>query len=115
LDLRGRLSVAELLALLSQAQALITADTGSVTLAGAFENWIGFIATSAHPEYVLPWRNGSQSYRTASLERARLYDMEGRQPSAIEHVTRRWPAAQLRASFSEPSSIVEFVRAANDA
>jgi len=114
LDLRGRLSVAELLALLSQARALITADAGSVTLAGAFENWIGFIATSAHPEYVLPWRKGSQSYRADSLERARLYELEGRQPSAIEPVARRWSAAQLRASLPEPSSIVEFVRAASD-
>lgn len=57
-DLRDKLSLDELIALLSYAKILVSNDSGPVHLAGAFDNWIVMIPTCKHPDHVMPFRNG---------------------------------------------------------
>jgi hypothetical protein len=68
LDLVDQLSLDETIALVSEARVLLTNDSPVVPIAGAFDGWIGLVAAGRHPDYVLPWRNGSQSWRAASFQ-----------------------------------------------
>jgi hypothetical protein len=109
IDLVDRLSLAELVALVSQARVLVSNDSAPVQIAGAFDNWIGVIATLRLAEYVLPWRKASQHYRAASLERAVLAADYFHKPSgSIQPALDACDEARLRECLPEPRTIVEF-------
>lgn len=74
LDLRDQYSDDGLLVLLAQAKVLVSNDSAPVHLAGAFDNWIVLIPTCKHPDTVLPYRNGSKSYKTKSIYRKLTVD-----------------------------------------
>lgn len=76
LDLRNQLSIEELIAIISIAPVLISNDSGPIHIAGAFDNWIGLIASCKDPSYLFPYRQGSQQYKTQSLERYKAYDQD---------------------------------------
>ena len=75
-DLRNQLSLSELIALIEFVPILLTNDSGPLHIAGAFDNWIGLIASAKSPDFVFPYRHGSQSFRTQSLENYQPYDNE---------------------------------------
>jgi hypothetical protein len=113
LDLVDKLSLEELIALVAQARVLVSNDSGPVQVAAAFDNWIGLIAAVRRPEYVLPWRSGSQAWRTRNLERRPLYDDYLHKPSG----TRQPPLdacsiERLRECLPQPGEVVDFVQAA---
>jgi Glycosyltransferase family 9 (heptosyltransferase) len=113
IDLTDKLTIEELIALVSRARALVANDSAPVQIAGAFDGWIGLIATLRHPEYVLPWRNGSQFYRARNLERAELYADYIHEPSgARKGDLDVCDQQRLRACLPEPSAILEFVKSA---
>jgi hypothetical protein len=116
LDLVDRLSLAELIALVSRAPVLVSNDSGPIQLAGAFDNWIGLVAPWHHPDYVLPWRNGTQTWRSAVLERQPLWCDYLHKPSGRRHPDiNLCDSARLRQCLPEPAAIVEFARrACND-
>jgi len=79
IDLRDKLNLGELGALLSMARILISNDSAPVHLAGAFDNWIYLIPSCKHPDHVLPYRNGSPWYKSRSFyNRLFLDDIESR-------------------------------------
>ena len=67
IDLRDKLGLGELFALLEAAPVLLTNDSSPVQLAGAFDNWIVMLATIKPPELVFPIRNGTTTYKTKAL------------------------------------------------
>jgi len=79
IDLRDRLTLGELGALLSVADILISNDSAPVHLAGAFNNWIYLIPSCKHPDHVLPYRNGSPWHKAKSFyKKLTLDDVESR-------------------------------------
>lgn len=74
IDLRDQLSLGELFALVSRAPILVSNDTSLIQIAGAFDNWIVLMATIKHPDFVLPYRNGTVSYKTRALYKRLLID-----------------------------------------
>ena len=113
IDLVDKLSLEELIALISRARVLVSNDSWAVPMAGAFDGWIGLIATLRHPEYVLPWRRGSQSYRAKNLSRTELYRAYLHRPSGgnkppldVCHQER------LRECLPDPAGVLLFVKAA---
>jgi hypothetical protein len=113
IDLVDQLSLAELLALVSRARVLVSNDSGLVQAAGAFDNWIGAIATLRHPDHVLPWRKGAQSWRAKALARKPLYLDYVHKPSGCrQRPLDECDDARLRACLPEPASVVAFVEAA---
>lgn len=66
-DWRNKLSLSALMVLLSQASTLISNDSAPVHIAGAFDNEIILIPSCKHPDQILPYRHGSQSYKAVSL------------------------------------------------
>lgn len=113
IDLVDRLSLTELIALISRAAVLITNDSAAVPLAGAFDTWLGLIATLRHPEHVLPWRNGSPYWRAKNLApRALDRDFLQRPSDGTPVDLDRCDTTRLRECLAEPQAIVEFARAA---
>jgi hypothetical protein len=113
LNLVNRLDLQELAAALSEVPVLISNDSAPVHLAGAFDNWIGIIATCRNPSYLFPFRNGSQAYRTAALERYQLYEKFNFDPFNYSY----WPIIdgtedELRRAAPTPETVVEFVKKA---
>lgn len=73
-DLRDLTSLGEMIALLSTTRCVLTNDSSPIHLAGAFDNWIVAIPTAKHPDHILPYRNGTQSYKTKTLYKKLLVD-----------------------------------------
>ena len=79
IDLRDMTSIGELTALISLSNCLITNDSSPLHIAGAFDNWIVVMPTCKHPDQILPYRNGTQYYKTITLYKNLLInDLETR-------------------------------------
>lgn len=74
IDLRDLTSLGELFALISISNCLLTNDSSPLHIAGAFDNWIVTIPTCKHPDHILPFRNGTQYYKTKALYKRLLVD-----------------------------------------
>jgi ADP-heptose:LPS heptosyltransferase len=74
IDLRDLTTLGELFALISLSKCLVTNDSSPLHIAGAFDNWIVTVPTCKHPEHILPFRNGTQNYKTKALYKSLLLD-----------------------------------------
>jgi hypothetical protein len=74
IDLRDLTSLGELFALISLSRCLLTNDSSPIHIAGAFDNWIVTIPTCKHEDHILPFRNGTQYYKTKALRKGLLLD-----------------------------------------
>lgn len=92
LDLRNKLTFDEMVALVAKVPVLISNDSVPVHVAGAFDNWIGLIATCKHPDYILPHRRDpsdpksrvSLYYKARNLERLPMYYDYERRPNFVD-------------------------------
>lgn len=108
-DFRDRLSLGGLIYLLSQAPLLITNDSGPLHLAGAFDNFIILIPTCKHPDYILPWRNGSPYYRTSVLYKRLLCEAIKYRPTDVMAMNPRDLAGDILDYLPSPEKVVENV------
>lgn len=83
IDLRQKLTLGQLIALLSLAPILLSNDSAPIHLAGAFENSIVLIPSCKHPEHVLPWRHGGVWWNAAACYTRLTLDDVNQQPTAI--------------------------------
>ncbi|MDO8493152.1 MAG: glycosyltransferase family 9 protein [bacterium] len=74
LDLRDKLDIGTLFALVSEAPVLLSNDSSLIQIAGAFDNWIAMIATCKHPDLVFPYRNSTPRHKTLALYKRLLVD-----------------------------------------
>lgn len=86
IDLRDRLSLDELIALISLAPVLISNDSAPIHIAGAFENQIILIPTCKHPDHILPWRRGSKTWRAQALYDRLVLDDSPSAPNIMEEI-----------------------------
>lgn len=108
IDTRDLLDLNSLIALLSQANVLVSNDSGPVHIAGAFDNWIVMIPSCKHPDHILPYRNGCSHKNIAMYKRLTLDDISS-QPTEIygtraEKIVRPWDEYLV-----EPEQIVKRV------
>ena len=61
-DLRDLTSLGGMIALISQAKAVLTNDSSPVHIAGAFDNWLFVIPTAKHPDHILPFREDEHGF-----------------------------------------------------
>jgi hypothetical protein len=108
LNLVGKLSLPETIALVSKARVLVANDSAATAIAGAFEGWIGLIAPLRNSEHILHHRHGSPLWRAKTLERAARYlgPDNPLAPATAESESR------LRESLPAPGQVLEFVRLA---
>lgn len=73
-DFRDITTLGEMIALISLSKCVLTNDSSPLHIAGAFDNWIVTIPTCKHPDHILPYRNGTQYYKTKALYKKLLID-----------------------------------------
>jgi hypothetical protein len=73
-DFRDFTTLGENIALISVSKVTLSNDSSPIHIAGAFDNWIVTVPTCKHPDHILPWRNGEQSYKTKALYNKILQD-----------------------------------------
>jgi ADP-heptose:LPS heptosyltransferase len=56
-------SVNDLWHLINKSKAIVTFDSGPIHLAGTTDTWIFQIGSARHPQFIAPFRNGSQDYK----------------------------------------------------
>jgi len=83
LDTRDLLSLDATIALISAAKVLVSNDSAPIYIAGAFDTEIVLIPTCKHPDHILPWRHGSQTYKATALYNKLLIDEFSSQPTEI--------------------------------
>ncbi len=108
LDLRNRLSLGQLLAMIEKTWTLVTNDSSPVHLAGAFENNIVLIPTSKHPDHLLPWRKGSQDYKARAVVGRLLEEDYPMTVNMIEWTTRR-PEIDVKNYLPDPDAVAREV------
>lgn len=74
IDFRDLTTLGELISLISLTKCTLTNDSSPLHIAGAFDNWIVVIPTAKHPDHILPFRNGTQYYKTKALYKKLLLD-----------------------------------------
>jgi len=74
MDFRDITSLGEMIALISLSKVTLTNDSSPVHIAGAFDNWLVAIPTCKHPDHMIPFRNGVQTYKTKVLYKELLLD-----------------------------------------
>jgi hypothetical protein len=83
LDLRNTLTLGVFAALLEQAGALVSNDSAPVHLAGSFDPFIVLIPSCKHPDHILPFRHGSQQYKTKALYKRLVIDTVEARPTQV--------------------------------
>lgn len=73
-DFRDLTTLGELIALISLSKCLVTNDSSPLHIAGAFDNWIVTMPTCKHADHILPFRYGTQTYKTKALNKSLLLD-----------------------------------------
>lgn len=112
LDLRGKLTHMESVALLQSSQVLITNDSAPLHMAASGRAWIGFIATAKHHDFITHWRNGQWSWRMKSLGKGGYWDIVNFCPNKTSEVSAEFvEPAILRSWLPEPSEVVEWAHA----
>jgi ADP-heptose:LPS heptosyltransferase len=81
------LDIKELIALISQAQILVSNDSSPIHIAGAFDNWIIGIPTVKHPEHIFPYRFGTTTYKTVALYKDLLLSDYPTSPLEVNEVS----------------------------
>ena len=110
IDLRNELSVSEFVAIISECPITISNDSSPIHIAGAFDGWIGVIATCKHPDYILPFRNGSIYYKAKNLERKPMYYDYDWKPTFIDGFRADLcEDVRLRECLPTPQDIINFV------
>lgn len=105
IDLRDKLTVGELFALLEAAPVLLTNDSSPVQIAGGFDNWIVMIATIKYPELVFPYRKGSTGYKTKALYK-KLMAEEIFNTLDLSKVSVDFPVADWAPYLPEPAEVI---------
>lgn len=110
LDTRNLLDLDSLITLISQAKITVSNDSAPIHIAGAFDNYIVLIPTCKHPDHILPYRNGTQNYKTTVLYKdLACYEFDSR-PTSIYGVL----GDKLKKDFSfylpEPKLVVSKIK-----
>jgi len=79
-DLRNLLSIDSLISIISRAPILISNDSAPIHIAGAFNNHIILIPTCKHPDFILPWRNGSKYHKAQALYNQPMWEAPCKSP-----------------------------------
>jgi hypothetical protein len=87
INLVDKTSIKDMLYLMKyKANVLLSNDSSPIHLAGATDINIALIPTCKHPDYILPWRNGSIYYKTKAIFKKPLWEIFPSDPLQMEQV-----------------------------
>lgn len=110
-DFRDLTTLGELISLISLTKCTLTNDSSPLHIAGAFDNWIVTIPTAKHPDHILPFRNGTQYYKTKALQKKLLLDdLEIRHTEFLTDTIDKIPAGKTLWDYlPDPDTVVKEV------
>lgn len=108
LDLRNKTTLKGFIALIEKTPILLTNDSSPTHIAGAFDNWIVLIPTCQHPDHLLPWRYGTQDFKTAALYKKLLDDDYRRTPMQPDYTITEYHA-DVKDYIPEPEEVINKV------
>jgi hypothetical protein len=97
-DLREQLSLPELFGIIKQCPVLLTNDSAPLHIAGAFDNFICYLATCKAWHLIAPYRHQSQLYKTKNLAKGlipRRSEPNQLDPVRLDHCSEEELAACL--------------------
>lgn len=83
IDTRNLLTLRQLIALIGCASVVVSNDSAPIHIAGFSDIGIVLIPTCKHPNHLLPWRKGSQSYKTCALYKKLMVDEYESAPTTL--------------------------------
>lgn len=94
IDMRNKLSINETVYLLQRSKVLLTNDSSPMHMAASRnpnddstgKNWIGFVATCKHPDYIMHWRSGQFGYREVNFGKGGMWEVVDDLPNKKEDV-----------------------------
>jgi len=98
------------IALIEVAYMVVSNDSAPIHIAGAFNNEIVLIPTCKHPDHILPWRNGSQTYKAASLYKKLMSDEYSSQPTELYGVLADKAIGEFEDYLPEPDAVIDYVK-----
>lgn len=113
LDLRGRLSLMESVALLQLSPVLITNDSSPLHMAASGNAWIGYIATVKHPDYITHWRGpeGEFGWRMENLGLGGYWDVMSNLPNVEQEISlENVDEALLRSWLPDPKNVAQWAK-----
>jgi hypothetical protein len=82
-DFRNLLSLDGLISLIATSSMVISNDSAPIHIAGAFKKNILLVATCRHPDYILPYRNGSKYFKAFAFAKKLTIDEWDLSPTKI--------------------------------
>jgi len=105
-DTRNLLSLGGLIALISEANMVISNDSAPVHLAGAFDNNIILIPTCKHPDHILPFRGNSRTYKQKALYKKLSLDDCGQAPTELYETSAEFIKREFKDYLPLPTEVV---------
>lgn len=109
INLVNMLSLHELFAIIDLCPVLISNDSAPIHIAGAFDNNIILIPTCKHPDYLLPWRQGSKYYKAKAMYKKLLCDEIPSSPTEVYQILGDKLLGEWNCYLPETSSVVKQV------
>lgn len=108
LDLRNKLTVMQTVALLQEANVLLTNDSAPLHMAASGEAWILYLATCKHPDYISHWRKGQWAWRMKNLSKGGIWDILDYCPNKEQEVSAENVGDHLLEWLPEPEEMVRW-------
>lgn len=109
LDLRGKLSIMESVALLQECRAVVTNDSAPLHMAASGEAFIFYLATCKHPDYITHWRNGQWGWRMKNLSLGGIWDIIDNCPNTNNNIEAENVGDHLLEWLPDPVTVAEHV------
>lgn len=108
LDLRNKLTVMQTVALLQEANVLLTNDSAPMHMAASGKAWIGFVATCKHPDYIMHWRKGQWAWRMKNFGKGGIWDILDYCPNKVQKIEAENVGDHLLEWLPEPEEMVRW-------
>jgi len=106
IDMRNLLSLGSLFAVIKSARILISNDSAPIHIAGAFPNWIFLIPSCKHPDHILPFRQGSQYFKTRTFYKKLTLDDCPSAPTEVHGSSGEFIKSDWKDYLCEPCEII---------
>ncbi|MBK8202413.1 MAG: hypothetical protein IPK68_08925 [Bdellovibrionales bacterium] len=107
IDLRDKLLLSDLIALLKGCEFLFSNDSSPMHIAAAGNAFIGFVASCKHPDYITHWRNGQFGHKMKNFGRDGLWNYIDHSPvQECEVKAEELPSGLMDKILPSPEDIV---------
>lgn len=107
IDLRDKLLLSDMIALLKGCEFLLSNDSSPIHIAAAGDAFIGYIATCKHPDYITHWRKGQFGYKMKNFGQDGLWNYIDHSPVQDSEIkAEELPEGLMEKILPDPREIV---------